>query len=96
MRTINEITADIIDAAIQIHRQFGPCMYEKAYELLLQVVRRDGITPEMAEQFYEHCSGTQEQEMDWVSTVASPGVIVGLKGESGGSREMFEAGCGQR
>lgn len=31
-------------------------------------------------------------EMDWVSTVASPGVIVGLKGRGGGSREMGEAG----
>lgn len=30
--------------------------------------------------------------MDWVSTVASPGVIVGLKGRGGGSREMGEAG----
>ncbi len=37
MKTINEITADIIDAAIQIHRQFGPGMYEKAYEMLLQI-----------------------------------------------------------
>ena len=37
MKPINEITADIIDAAIQIHRQFGPGMYEKAYEMLLQI-----------------------------------------------------------
>ena len=37
MKPINEITADIIDAAIQIHRQFGPGMYEKAYELLMQI-----------------------------------------------------------
>ena len=37
MKTINEITADIIDSAIQIHRQFGSGMYEKAYELLLQI-----------------------------------------------------------
>ena len=37
MKTINEITADIIDAAIQIHRQFGSGMYEKAYEMLMQI-----------------------------------------------------------
>ena len=37
MKTINEITADIIDAAIQIHRQFGPGMYEKAYAMLMQI-----------------------------------------------------------
>ena len=37
MKTINDITADIVDAAIQIHRQFGPGIYEKAYELLMQI-----------------------------------------------------------
>ena len=37
MKPVNEITADIIDAAIRIHRQFGPGMYEKAYELLMQI-----------------------------------------------------------
>lgn len=37
MKPINEITADVIDSAIHIHRQFGPGMYEKAYELLMQI-----------------------------------------------------------
>ena len=37
MKPVDEITADIIDAAIHIHRQFGPGMYEKAYELLMQI-----------------------------------------------------------
>ena len=37
MATLKDITADIIDSAIQIHKKFGPGMYEKAYELLMQI-----------------------------------------------------------
>ena len=37
MTDLKVITADIVDAAIQIHKQFGPGMYEKAYELLMQI-----------------------------------------------------------
>ena len=34
--TENEITGDILDAAIKIHRKFGPGMLESAYERLLE------------------------------------------------------------
>ena len=33
----NEITKDILDSAIKIHRQFGPGMLESVYEQLLAV-----------------------------------------------------------
>lgn len=32
---LNEISADIVDAAVGIHREFGPGMLESAYELIL-------------------------------------------------------------
>ena len=34
--TENEITGDILDAAIKIHRKFGPGMLESVYERLLE------------------------------------------------------------
>ena len=34
--TENEITQDILDSSIKIHRQFGPGMLESAYEVLLE------------------------------------------------------------
>ena len=33
----NEITGDILDAAIKVHRKFGPGMLESVYERLLEV-----------------------------------------------------------
>ena len=33
--TENEITRDILDSSIKIHRQFGPGMLESVYEVLL-------------------------------------------------------------
>ena len=32
----NEITGDILDAAINVHRKFGPGMLESVYERLLE------------------------------------------------------------
>ena len=34
--TENEITQNIIDSSIKIHRQFGPGMLESVYEVLLE------------------------------------------------------------
>ena len=34
--TENEITQDILDSSIKIHRQFGPGMLESVYEVLLE------------------------------------------------------------
>ncbi len=34
--TANEITGDILDAAMKIHRKFGPGMLESVYERLLE------------------------------------------------------------
>ena len=34
--TDNEITGDVLDAAIKIHRRFGPGMLESVYERLLE------------------------------------------------------------
>ena len=34
--TENEITGDILDAAIKVHRKFGPGMLESVYERLLE------------------------------------------------------------
>ena len=40
---VNLITADIVDAAMEIHRSFGPGMLESAYELILvSELRRRG------------------------------------------------------
>lgn len=33
--TENEITRDILDSSIKIHRQFGPGMLESVYEVIL-------------------------------------------------------------
>ena len=33
----NDITKDILDASIKIHKQFGPGMLESVYEQLLAV-----------------------------------------------------------
>ena len=36
----NDITGDILDAAIKIHRRFGPGMLESVYEQLLEIELR--------------------------------------------------------
>ena len=43
--TENEITRDILDSSIKIHRQFGPGMLESVYEVLLaEELKRRGHT----------------------------------------------------
>lgn len=43
MRDINEISADIVDAALGIHKKFGPGLLESVYELVLVTeLRRRG------------------------------------------------------
>ena len=37
MAEINEITGDILDASVKIHKMFGPGMLESVYERLLEV-----------------------------------------------------------
>ena len=59
-----EVVKTLIDASTD---EFIDDKKTRAYSLLMKVVRRDGITPEMAAQFYERCDGgAQEQEMDYL------------------------------
>ncbi len=37
MKTVNDITADIVDAAIHLHKTLGPGLLESVYELLLGI-----------------------------------------------------------
>ena len=39
----NDITGDVLDAAIKIHRRFGPGMLESIYEQLLEA----GVDPDL-------------------------------------------------
>ena len=42
MKNINEITADVLNAAFKLHTMYGPGLYESAYELLLEIELRKG------------------------------------------------------
>ena len=49
---INQITEDIIGCAIQIHRRFGPILYERVYEsLLYHMLIKLGYTVERQKAF---------------------------------------------
>ena len=37
MNNVNDITADILNAAFKLHTMYGPGLYESAYELLMQI-----------------------------------------------------------
>ncbi|MBQ3811315.1 MAG: GxxExxY protein [Kiritimatiellae bacterium] len=43
MNNINDITADILNAAFKLHTMYGPGLYESAYELLMKIeLQRSG------------------------------------------------------
>jgi iron complex transport system substrate-binding protein len=45
--TENEISGDVLDAAVKIHKQFGPGLLESVYETLLAIeLRKRGHTVE--------------------------------------------------
>lgn len=67
---------------------------EQAFELLLRVVRRDGVTTEQAEYFYEHCEDVQhEKKFDNVLKIRRDLNQVGFSCASDENRKSWEQYC---
>lgn len=59
----NEVVKALIEASTD---NFVDEKKSRAYALLLKAVRRDGLSTELAELFYERCDNAQEKEMDYL------------------------------
>ena len=60
--TENEITGDILDASIKLHRQFGAGLLESVYEALKET-RPQGRATEEYEGFLRFVNNFQEQPL---------------------------------
>ena len=78
--TDNEITGDILDAAIKVHRRFGPGMLESVYERLLEaeLVKR-GHTVERQKQVSFEYEGMTLEDAFRVDLFVDGRIVVELK-----------------
>ena len=76
----NDITKDILDAAIKIHKQFGPGMLESVYEQLLEVelTRRGHKVERQMEVSFEY-EGVKLDNAFRLDMLVDDSVIVELK-----------------
>lgn len=80
MRDVNEITAEIIDAAYGIHKDLGPGLLESVYEAVLaRVLERRGLTVERQRPVSFEYDGLRFEEGFRVDLLVDGRVVVELK-----------------
>ena len=78
--TENDITGDILDASIKIHRRFGPGMLESVYEQLLEIeLRRRGHTVERQKPISFEYEGVMLENAFRLDMLIDGKVVVELK-----------------
>ena len=77
---LNEISADIVDAAIGIHRRFGPGMLESAYELILvaELKHRGHVVRSQVPISFEY-NGQKIENAFRIDVLVDEAVVVELK-----------------
>ncbi len=77
---LNDISGDIVDAAIAIHRRFGPGLLESAYELVLVAeLRRRGHRVESQVPISLEYEGIKVENVFRIDVLVDNQVIVELK-----------------
>lgn len=80
MQTLDDVTGAIIDAAIDIHRDMGPSLFEHVYEILLASrLRRRGLDVERQVAIPIEYDGMRFHEGFRADLVVADRVIVELK-----------------
>ena len=78
--TENEISGDVLDAAIKIHKQFGPGLLESVYETLLAIeLRKRGHTVEMQQPVSFEYEGVRIDNAFRLDMLVDGKVVVELK-----------------
>ena len=80
MSNIDSITGEILDAAIKIHRNFGPGMLESVYEKLLEAeLRKRGFVVESQKPISFNYEGMSFNDAFRIDLLVDGKVIVELK-----------------
>ena len=80
MRSIDNITGEILDAAIKIHRDFGPGMLESVYERLLEAeLHKRGFVVEAQKPISFNYEGMSFNDAFRIDILVDGKVIVELK-----------------
>lgn len=78
--TENEISGDVLDAAIKIHKQFGPGLLESVYETLLAIeLRKRGHTVETQQPLSFEYEGVRIDNAFRLDMLVDGKVVVELK-----------------
>ena len=78
--TLNEISGDIVDAAIKVHRKLGPGLWESVYELVLAVeLRRRGHKVESQVPLSFEYEGVKIENAFRIDLLVDDRVVVELK-----------------
>ncbi|MBR4189165.1 MAG: GxxExxY protein [Kiritimatiellae bacterium] len=78
--TENEISGDVLDAAIKIHKQFGPGLLESVYETLLAIeLRKRGHTVETQQPVSFEYEGVRIDNAFRLDMLVDGKVVVELK-----------------
>ena len=80
MMSLKTITGDIVDAAVQIHRLFGPGLLESVYELILEAeLKRRGHSVERQKDISFEYQGIHFENAFRLDMLVDDSVILELK-----------------
>ena len=80
MRTLDDITGEIIDASIKLHKDLGPGLLESVYETILaKVLTRRGLTVERQKSICFEYDGIIFDEGFRIDLLVDQRVVVELK-----------------
>ena len=80
MRTLDDITGEIIDASIKLHKDLGPGLLESVYETILaKVLTRRGVTVERQKSICFEYDGIIFDEGFRIDLLVDQRVVVELK-----------------
>lgn len=80
MRTLDEVTGEIIDASIKLHQDLGPGLLESVYEVILEkVLVRSGYTVERQKPICFEYDGISFSDGFRVDLLVDGRVVVELK-----------------
>jgi GxxExxY protein len=80
MRDVNEVTREIVDAAISVHTRLGPGLFESVYEAVLgQELERRGFTVRRQMAVPLEVDGLRFEEAFRIDLLVDQRVVVELK-----------------